>query len=167
MSSTYLREFRVNWQQLLAAALGIGLGSALSHYTMSLFGPPLIEEFGWTAAEFALLGSITLVSLALVPVAGRFTDRFGPRLAAIIGFTAIPLGFIAYTMMSGSIVLFFAIYVVQHIFGILTTSLVFARVVVERFVSARGIALSVLMTGPPLAGAVLAPVLGGIINDEG
>lgn len=163
----YFREIRLNGQQLLAAAIGIGLGSAMSHYTMSLFGPPLIDEFGWSKAQFALLGSIPLFTLILVPLAGRFTDRFGPRIAAMVGFTAVPLGFAAFTQMSGNIAEFFAIYLVQHIFGMLTTSLVFARVVVERFNAARGIALSILMTGPPLAGAVLAPILGGIISDEG
>jgi predicted MFS family arabinose efflux permease len=69
--------------------------------------------------------------------------------------------------MRGSIIEFFAIYVIQHVFGILTTSLVFCRVVVERFDRARGIALSVLMTGPPLAGAIAAPVLGGLIHTDG
>lgn len=163
----YFSEFRVHWQPLLAASLGIGLGSALSHYTMSLFGPALLAEFGWSKAQFALIGSIPLINLLFVPFAGRFTDRFGSRLAATIGFTALPLGFLAFTMMNGSISTFFAIWVVQHIFGILTTSLVFCRVIVERFDSARGIALSLVMTAPPLIGAIAAPVLGALIDAEG
>lgn len=165
--STYLGEFELHWQQLLAASIGLALGAALSHYTMSLFGPALIAEFGWTKGQFALVGSLPLVTLLFVPFAGRFTDRFGTRIAAIVGFTVVPLGFIAYSMMSGSIVEFFAIWVVQHIFGILTTSLVFCRVVVERFDLARGVALSLVMTTPPLAGAIAAPVLGGVIEAEG
>ncbi len=163
----YFREFRVHWQPLLAASLGMGLGSALSHYTMSLFGPALLAEFGWSKAQFALIGSIPLINLLFVPFAGRFTDRFGSRLAAMIGFTAIPLGFLAFTLMKGSITVFFAIWVAQHIFGILTTSLVFCRVIVERFDSARGMALSLVMTAPPLFGAIAAPVLGALIDAEG
>lgn len=163
----YLGEIRLNWRTLLAASAGIAMGTSLSHYTMSLFAPSLLAEFGWSKAEFALIGSIPLLTVLLVPFAGRFTDRFGPRVAASVGFTVFPLGFVAYTLMSGGLVEFFAIYLVQHIFGILTTSLVFARVVVERFDAARGIALSVLMTGPPLSGAIAAPLLGGIIADSG
>lgn len=163
----YLSEFRVSWQPLLAAGVGLALGSALNHYTVSLFGPPLIQEFGWSKAEFALIGSLPLVMMLFVPLAGRFADRFGTRVAAMIGFTAMPLGFVAFAMMSGSIAEFFAIWVAQHAFGILTTSLVFCRVAVERFDRARGIALSLVMTAPPLAGAIAAPLLGQLIDDHG
>jgi MFS family permease len=167
VSTTYFGEFKVNWQPLLAASTGIALGTAISHYTMSLFGPPLIAEFGWTKSQFALIGSIPLITLFLVPFAGRFTDRFGTRVAATLGFTTVPLGFVAFALMSGSIVEFFTIWIAQHIFGILTTSLVFCRVVVERFDKARGIALSCVMSAPPLAGAIAAPALGHLIDEEG
>ena len=164
---TYLREFRINWQSLLATFIGIATGSAIGHYTMSLFSPELIAEFGWSKSEFALVGSLPLVTMLVVPLAGRFTDRFGTRTAAAIGFTAMSLGFLAFSLMSGSIVEFFAIWLVQHIFGVLSTSLVFARLIVERFDQARGSALSVLMMGPPLSGAITAPLLGALIAAEG
>ncbi len=163
----YFREIRLNWQPLLAAATGLALGLALTHYTMSMFGPAMLNDLGWSKAEFALLGSLPLITLFLIPFAGRFTDRFGTRIAACIGFTAMPLGFVAMSLMGGSIYEFFAIYVVQYVFGILTTSLVFARVVVERFDAARGFALSLALTAPPLVGAIAAPVLGEVIADHG
>jgi MFS family permease len=163
----YLREIWLNWQTLLATSIGIGLGAAISYYTMSLFAPPLITEFGWSKADFALVGSIPLMTAILVPVAGRVTDRFGPRVALTVGFSAVSLGFLAFTVMRGSILEFFAIYAVQNTLGILTTSLVFCRVIVERFDQARGIALSILMTGPPLFGAIAAPLLGAVIHAEG
>jgi MFS family permease len=163
----YLREIRLNARTLLAVSVGIGLGAAISYYTMSLFAPPLIAEFGWSKADFALVGSIPLITAILVPLAGRFTDRFGPRIAAAIGFAAVSLGFLALAFMRGSLTEFFIIYAAQNSLGILTTSLVFCRVIVERFDAARGIALSILMTGPPLFGAIAAPVLGAIIHAEG
>jgi MFS family permease len=163
----YAKEFGLNWPTLLACAIGMSLGSAVSHYTMNLLGPAMLKEFGWSRADFALIGSITLLTMPLIPLAGRFTDRFGARVAAMVGFTAVPLGFIAYTLMTGSIVQFFAIYLVQHVFGILTTTMVFARVIVERFDAARGMALSLLMTGPPLVAAIAVPLLGGLIREHG
>lgn len=163
----YLREFSVNRQAFISACLGMGLGSALSHYTASLFGPPLLAEFGWSRADFALLGSFALVNLIFVPFAGRFVDRFGTRISAMIGFTAMPLGFLAFTQMSGNIFEFFAIWVVQHIFGILTTTVVFCRIIVERFDSARGLALSLVLTAAPTFGVIAVPLLGGLIETEG
>lgn len=164
---SYFSEFRVNWRSLAATFIGIGTGSAIGHYTLSLFGPELIREFGWSRADYALVGSLPLVTMIATPLAGRFTDRFGPRIAATIGFAAMSLGFFAYSVMNGSLAEFFLIWVVQHIFGVLSTSLVFSRLVVEQFDRARGSALSVLMTGPPLSGAIMAPILAAFIAAEG
>lgn len=163
----YFREIRLNWQTLLSGAFGMALGSALSHYTLSLFGPAMIRDLGWTKAQFALIGFIPIATMLLIPVAGRFTDRFGTRVAAIVGFIGVPLGFVAMSAMSGNLLEYFAIYLAQHVFGILTTSLVFCRVVVERFDAARGIALSLIMSAPPLAGAIAAPLLGEVIAEDG
>jgi len=164
---SYFGEFRVNWRSLLATFIGIATGSTLAHYTMSLFAPELIAAFGWSKAQFALVGSLPMITVLLVPFAGRFTDRFGARIAGTLGFIAMSLGFLAFSAMSGNIAEFFAIWVMQHIFGMLTTSLVFTRVIVERFDNARGTALSILMIGAPASGAVVAPLLGGLIAAEG
>ena len=164
---SYFSEFKINWRSLMATFIGIGTGSAIGHYTLSLFGPELINEFGWSKADYALVGSLQIFTLLFTPFAGRFTDRFGVKIAASIGFAAMSLGFFAYSIMSGSIVEFFAIWVVQHIFGVLSTSLVFSRLIVEQFDRARGSALALLMTAPPLVGAIMAPIIAVVINSEG
>jgi MFS family permease len=164
---TYIGEFKVYWRTLASACLGLALGAALNHYMTNLFGPSLIQEFGWQKSQFALIGSLSLLTIPFVPLAGRFVDRFGARVAALVGFTVVPLTFLAYSLMSGSILQFFAITIVQHIFGILTTSLVFCRVVVERFDLARGMALSIAMSGAPLMGAIAVPLVGEVVDAEG
>lgn len=163
----YWQEIRPNARTLLAACVGMGLGSALSHYTMSLFGPALIAEFGWSRADYALIGTLPLVNLFLIPFAGWFVDRAGTRFAAAIGFGALCLGFVALGLMNGNIVVFFTIWLLQSMFAGLASSLVFCRVVVEKFDRARGLALSVAMTASPLGGAIAAPLLGGLIDAEG
>lgn len=164
---TYKGEFKAHWRALFAACLGLALGAALNHYMTNLFGPPLIQEFGWEKAQFALIGAVSLFTIPFVPIAGRLVDHIGPRAAAIVGFIAVPLTFLAFSFMTGSIIQFFAISVVQLIFGILTTTLVFCRVVVERFDRARGMALSIAMTGPPLIGAIVVPLVGEVVDSEG
>lgn len=151
----------------MGACLGLAMGSALNIYTLSLFGPPLLAEFGWSKAQFALGSSLSLISLFFIPFVGRFVDRVGPRVAGTIGYIAVPVCFFAFSMMSGNILEFYAITLVKNVLGVLTTSLVFCRVVVERFDTARGMALSVAMTGPPLVGALAAPIIGAVIDSEG
>jgi MFS family permease len=134
------------------------------HYVLSLFGPPLIAEFGWERSEFALVSSLSVMTLFVAPFAGRFVDRVGARTAGIVGFTVVPLCYLAFSFMTGNIFELYAITLVKNVFGILTTSIVFCRVVVERFDTARGMALSVAMTGPPLIGAIATPIIGEIID---
>jgi MFS family permease len=167
MASEYWGEFRTHWQPLLAATMGLGFGIGLNAYTASLFAPKLIGEFGWAKSQFALLGSFGLLMLIFQPITGRLTDRFGVRTISAIGVLGGPLAYIAFSLMNGDIAVFFGIAVLQIAFGTLTTSPVYTRLVAERFVKARGLAFSIVMTGPPLAGAVLAPLLGRFVDVEG
>lgn len=156
---SYKAEFRAHWQPLIASAIGMGFGLSLNHYLMSLFAPQLIVEFGWSKAQYALIGTTPFVMLFLLPFAGRFADRVGPWRAAAVGFTTLPLGYLALSLMTGNFYVFFAIMVLKGAIGTLTTTMVFARVIVERFKIARGFALSIVMTGAPLAGAIAVPLI--------
>jgi MFS family permease len=164
---SYFGEFRIHWPNLLGAGLGLGLGSAINHHLTSLFAPSLIADFGWTRAEFALTGMVGLVSMLFTPFAGRITDTLGPRKAAMIGFSVLPAGYFCLSLMTGPIWQYYAILVVNGTLGILTATMVFTRVVVERFDIARGIALAVMLSCPPLIAAFAAPVIGSIIENEG
>lgn len=167
MASVYWGEFRTHWRPLLAATIGLGFGIGLNAYIAGLFAPKLIGEFGWSKSQFALLGSFGLLMLIMQPITGRLTDRFGVRTISAIGVVGGPLAYIGYSFMDGNIQTFFAITILQIVIGTLTTSPVYTRLVAERFVNARGLAFSVVMTGPPLAGALLAPLFGQYIDLEG
>jgi MFS family permease len=163
----YFAEFKQHWRPLLGASLGMGMGVALGYYALGVFGPALIEEFGWSRAQFALVGVLPLATMVATPLGGWFADRFGARRAALIGYVAITLGFLAFAAMSGGIVQFFAIWVAQNMFGLLTSALVLCRVIVERFDRARGMALALATCAPPLCGAIAAPLVGAIIEAQG
>ena len=164
---SYAQEFRAHWRPLLASSVGMALGLSLNHYVMSLFAPELLKEFDWTRAQFALVGAMSFISIFLIPVAGRLTDRFGPRVAAAVGFTAVPLGYLAISMMNGSFGLFLGIVLFQSVLGTLTTTMVFSRVIVERYDKARGFALSLVISCAPMGGAIAVPFIGDIIADHG
>ena len=152
---------------MLGASLGIAFGAALNHYMTNLFGPALIAEFGWSKADFALVGVMPLATMLVIPFQGRFTDRVGVRVAASVGVVVLPISFIALSMMSGSIIHFFVIMFLQALVGMLVGTLTYTRVVVEKFDAARGMALSLGMTMAPLAGATMTPIMGAIIDEYG
>jgi MFS family permease len=164
---SYLSEFRLNWTNLLGAGLGLAFGSAFYHYMSNLFGPALIAEFGWSKAEYAVMGSLGLLTMFFTPIAGRMTDILGTRKAAMIGFSVIPTAFIALSFMTGELWQFYLILAIKACIGILATTMTFTRVVVERFDRARGFALACLLSCPPLLGAIGAQVIGPIIETEG
>lgn len=163
----YAREFGSNWTNLLGAAIGLGLGISLYQYTANVFGPSLIKEFGWSRAEFALLGAFSLLNMFFYPFIGRFADHFGPRVTAMCGFVAVPAAFLAFSFMTGNIIELYVIFVLKSIFGIMTSSLVFSRVVVERFQISRGLALSLVMSAPPLINSGTVLLGGYLIQTEG
>jgi MFS family permease len=166
--ATYVGEFKRRSRGLLAAMAGLAAGFLLNHYVANLFAPHLVREFGWSKSDFALVGTVGLLNLAAIPVVGRLTDLLAVRRVAFVGVVALPLTFVALSMMTGSIVLYTAIMAVQYLLcGATTTSTVYSRLVAERFVSARGLALAFAATSPALVGMVGSPILQLVIDSYG
>lgn len=165
--TTYSEEFRRHWPALLGCGIGMAVGNSLTAMTANLFAPKLIAELGWTKAQFSLGSSVSIFLIFLIPFAGRFADRVGPRLAATVGFVAVPLGFIAYSFQTGPIYQYFIIMFVLAAFAVLASAMVFGRVIVARFDKARGMALAVGMSASPLISAALLPAIDYVIETEG
>jgi MFS family permease len=165
---TYLGELRINWRYVAAACIGLGSGFGLNQYVAGAFAPHLIDDFGWSKSQFALTGLTIIVSMIALPIAGRLTDRFGVMRVAPIGVALTPLFYLAYAAMPGSFALFFAINILQTaLVGATTTSTVYSRLIAERFVLARGIALSFVACSPAAAAFVIIPFLTGFMADNG
>ncbi|MGV0811093.1 MFS transporter [Mycolicibacterium boenickei] len=156
---TYFGELRTNWQPLAAATAGLSAGLSLSAYTNAAMGPQFLAAFGWSRADFALTGAITLLTFVFLPFYGRLADLFGVRRIAAIGVVGLPACWVAYAMMSGPIWQYFAINVVLIALGVTTTPAIYSRLVATRFHAARGLALAIAISGPPLLGAIGSPAL--------
>jgi MFS family permease len=167
MSPAYRTEFSANWRAVVATALGLGAGVALSIYLNSLFLPHLSREFGWTEGQLALTGVAALGATVGVLVSGRMADRYGVRRVAQIGIIGMPLVWIAFSQMSGNIYAYYALFTLKMFVGTTTTSVVYARVTAERFTSARGMALALAIGGGPLIGGLSAPLVNAVIYAEG
>jgi MFS family permease len=164
---SYLGEFRANWRSLLAGVVGLGSGLSLITYILSLFAPYLLQEFGWSKADFALTGMLVLAVLICLPFVGRIADTIGVRRTAAIGVFSLPLTFLAFSAMRGPISEYIIIYLVQAIFGITTTTTVYSRLVAVPFSRARGLALSIVAASPAIVAAVFTPPLTRFIEAHG
>ncbi|MGE0385434.1 MAG: MFS transporter [Gammaproteobacteria bacterium] len=167
MVVTYSEELRRHVRPLIAACIGLGFGGALSVYTQGLFGPSLIAEFGWSKSQFALVGVTSFAFVFIIPIAGRLTDRYGVRRVATVATLGHPAVTFALGLMNGNFTLFLALMMAKTCLGAMATTTIYTRLVAERFTVARGFALAVVTSGPPLVGAIAAPILAGVIQAHG
>ena len=167
-NDSYLQEAYRHRRVLAAVCCGMGAGFLLNHYVANIFAPHLIAEFGWSRAEFALVGMLGFVTLLIVPFVGRLTDLIGVKPIAAVGVISFPLTFIAFSAMNGSIAVFAAITTIQvFLTGATTASTVYSRLIAERFVGARGLALALAATSPALVGVIASPPLNDFIESHG
>ncbi|MGE3667753.1 MAG: MFS transporter, partial [Steroidobacteraceae bacterium] len=145
----------------------MGFGLQLALYAAGLFGPALIAEFGWTKSQYALPGVLAFVTVFVFPLAGRLTDRLGVRRVAAMGIAGVAAVTVGMGLMTGPYWQFLALSLGKTVFGTMATTAVFTRLVAERFDAARGVALAVVISGPPLIAAGAIPLLDGIIADQG
>lgn len=164
---SYFGELRQNIRPLAAASLGGGVSLPFFAYTNTVFSPHLIREFGWSRAQFALVGLTMLATLLVLPVIGRLNDRFGVRRVALGGTLLLPLCFVAYSLQSGSFLFFLACATAVLMIGSMTSPLVYSRLIAERFDKAQGLALTVMNCVPAALAIPFVPVLNWIIDTWG
>jgi MFS family permease len=163
----YFSELRTQWRPLIAALIGLGSGFSLTMYTTSIMAPHFLKEFGWSKSEFALVGSLSLVTIPVFPLIGRLADITGVKRTALIGVVSLPLCFVAYSMMNGDIRIYIALFLVQSILCMSTTATVYSRIVVQYVTNARGLALAIVASGPALTGAIGGPLLNNFVEAHG
>ena len=164
---TYFAELRANWRPLLAATIGLGTGMSLAGIVISTMAPSLISGNGWSKADFAMVGTLGLFSSLVLPFVGRLADVLGVRWTALIGQIFLPLTYLAYSQMDGSLGVYIGIFVAQSMICMTTTATVYARLAVQYVIKARGMALAIVASGPALFGLVVGPLLNRLVEAEG
>jgi predicted MFS family arabinose efflux permease len=153
---------------LLAATFGLATGSAaLALYTTSIIVPHMIADLGWSRATFAALGTLSIVPTLCFPFAGRLADVIGVKRTVLIGIIILPLGFLAYSLMTGAIWQYVAIQLAVGVLGITTTNSVYSRVAVQYSERARGLALAIVASGPAVTGIILTRPVNILIETQG
>lgn len=164
---SYLSELGRNWRPLLAATIGIGSGMSLAGTVTSAIAPDMIAANGWSKADFALVGSLGIVSSLAFPFIGRIADVLGVRMTALIGQVTLPLLYLAFSMMNGSLSTYIALFVIQSVVCVTTTATVYTRLPVQYITTARGIALAIVASGPAITSAIGGPLLNSYVEASG
>lgn len=164
---SYLGELRQNVRPLASASFGVGTSLPLFAYTNSVFAPYLIEEFGWSRAQFALIGLTMLATLVFLPFIGRFTDKLGVKRVALTGTLMIPPCFFAYSQMQGSFLVFLGLFTLVLIVGSMTSQLVYTRLIAENFRTTQGLALTIVNIAPAVLAIAIVPLLNMTIEAIG
>jgi MFS family permease len=158
-------EWRHHWPLVLAALVGLSFAT-LPSATLGLFMQPLSDEFGWSRTEVSIgLSIFALVSLPLTPFAGVLVDRWGARRVALPGLLISGTCFAAFSLMSGTLAQWVLIWVIYTLASLMTRTLVWSSAISKAFVTGRGLALAVILSGTAVATA-LGPIVTRILIDE-
>src|SRR5215831_3879854 len=152
---------------IVGAFVTFAISAALMH-AYSVFLVAFLEEFRWTRAETSLAYSVSaFVSGASAPFVGALVDRLGPRRLVLLGGGVLTLGLLGSSYVH-------ALWQLVVLYGILMTLganclglVVFVPVLSRRFVSNRGMAISIVQSANGFARAVSAPLAQILISSIG
>lgn len=156
-------------RSLTGAVIGSITGiSALLLYTNGQFVAGLTRDFGLTRVQFGF--GVLLATMAIAaanPLVGWLVDRYGARRPSMIGLVLLSAGFLALGTWTHSVGSYFLIQTLLGFAGAASGPIAYTKIIGAAFNARRGMALGVTMTGIGLAGAIIPPILGGIIAAHG
>ena len=147
------------WWRLAAALALMTIGGA-GMYAMAVALPAVQAEFGVARGDASLPYTLTMIAFGLGGVVmGRFADRYGAMATALVGAAGSGVGFIA-SGFAGNLWQFsLAQAVLIGFFGIASTFAPLVADIGQWFERRRGIAVSIVMCGNYLAGALWPPIM--------
>ncbi len=162
-------EFGRAWTVILAAAVGVGLGTTgLPIYTTGQFIRPLGEAFGWSRSQTAGgLIFLTIGSVLMAPIIGALIERFGVRRVAMTAMGGLCIGYFGLTLNGGSVGRYYLGWAVLSVLGAGTSPIVWTRAVASWFERSRGLALGITLCGTGVVAVIGPGIIGGIIAAYG
>jgi MFS family permease len=154
------------WTVVAAAGLVLFMAYG-TQYAFGVFFAALVDEFGWSRASLSGVFSLyALVYSGFALVAGRLTDRWGPRTVIGIGGALLGLGLVA---MSGVGALWqpYVLYGTVAALGMSTAYVPCNATVAKWFTRRRGLAVGLASAGGSLGTFALPPVAHFLVSRLG
>lgn len=160
-------EWRTHGVNLFPSLIGMAM-VALHAYALGVMIAPLEQEFGWSRSEISAGPFLTSVTaLLLAAFGGRAVDRYGPRRIAMIGVPFYCCALAALALAGPALVTWLALHVVLAAALVMIYPSVWSAAIVQRFVSNRGLALALVLSGTGIASAVVPFVAASLIETHG
>jgi OFA family oxalate/formate antiporter-like MFS transporter len=162
-----MSRFFYGWWVLLGLCLVYGSSNGILMFTLPLFYPDLISEFGWNEAEVTRPAGVFLfVAAVLHPLGGVLLDRYSARILMFVayGIAVVALGIFPYINSLGAMMIIHGFFGLSFgLAGLVANMLVLTR----WFVRYRGIAVGLLLMGASFGGAVFPLIVRQPLIDGG
>ncbi len=158
------------WWVVFAACFGMLFGSysVFIGVTFALFVKPLAAAFDWSRTEISLaLTLCTYTIVILAPLIGHLIDRHGARRILLISMAFLGFAITALSQLTGSLWLFYALFLCIAVAGAGTIPTTFSRALLNWFDRKRGLALGIALSGIGVAGIILPPGIQHLITPLG
>ncbi|MGD1954043.1 MAG: MFS transporter [Sphingomonadales bacterium] len=162
-------EVARGWPVVAACMLGMMFGiSAVPFYSLGIFAVPVIEEFGWTRAQYQGAFSFMLAGALAGPFTGWLCDKVGNRVVALTSITLFALSFASIGVLTTQNVwTFYGCWAVMAFVAQGTGPIPWTRAIGEWFYARRGLALGLALMGSGIAAFMLPPLVTAIIGAVG
>jgi MFS family permease len=152
---------------VVAAAFFVLFMAYGTQYAFGVFFAALVDEFGWSRASLSGVFSLyAAVYSGFALVAGRLTDRWGPRTVIGIGGALLGAGLVAMSRV-GALWQPYVLYGTVAALGMSTAYVPCHATVVRWFTRRRGLAVGLASAGGSLGTFVLPPVAHFLVSRLG
>ena len=145
--------------RMLFPILGILMNLCMGNlYSWSVFRTPLMQAYGWTAAQATVPFQLSIACFAVsMVIAGRMQDKLGPRTVAMIGGVLVGAGFILSSLIGSTLMGLYVSFGVIAGAGIGAAYVTPLAVTIKWWPDKRG-----LMTGVVILGFGAGAMIGGV-----
>lgn len=161
-------NFYYGYKLVAAAFLAQFIAIGIYSYVLGPFMQPMIDDLGWTRAEFTLTRSISQIVMAVTGVfVGVQVDRFGGRSIMLIGATILTAVLIAHSQINSLFSWWLLNGVLLTVGTAMVGSLVVNVTLSKWFIVNRGKAIAYAAMGVSFGGIVLTPLATFLIDNTG
>jgi sugar phosphate permease len=147
------------WWVLLGIFISYTALVGIQVYTLPLFYPELIKEFGWSTEGVTRAATIFFLTGAIItPFVSSLFDRFSARMFMIVGAIAAALALFGYRSLH-TLTQMALIYMIFALSQVCAGQVPTMLIVTRWFKRYRGIAVGITLMGPSVGGAIFSMVV--------